>query len=50
MTKRIEKCRVSGTTNLLSVLSLGNQALNGVFPASASVPVTVGPLALVRFP
>jgi hypothetical protein len=50
MTKRIEKCRVSGSTNLLSVLSLGNQALTGVFPASASVPVTVGPLELVWCP
>ena len=50
MTKRIEKCRVSGSANLLSVLSLGNQALTGVFPASASVPVTVGPLELVWCP
>ena len=50
MTKRIEKCRISGSTNLLSVLSLGDQALTGVFPASASVPVTVGPLELVWCP
>jgi hypothetical protein len=50
MTRRIEKCRISGSTNLLSVLSLGDQALTGVFPASASVPVTVGPLELVWSP
>ena len=50
MTKRIEKCRISGSTNLLSVLSLGDQALTGVFPASSSVPVTVGPLELVWCP
>jgi hypothetical protein len=50
MTKRIEKCRVSGSTNLLSVLSLGDQALTGVFPATAEVPVTVGPLELVWCP
>jgi hypothetical protein len=50
MTKRIEKCRISGSTNLLSVLSLGDQALTGVFPASTSVPVTVGPLELVWCP
>ncbi|HRY02175.1 MAG TPA: class I SAM-dependent methyltransferase [Beijerinckiaceae bacterium] len=50
MTKRIEKCRISGSTNLLSVLSLGDQALTGVFPASSDVPVTVGPLELVWCP
>jgi hypothetical protein len=50
MIKRIEKCRVSGSTNLVSVLSLGNQALTGVFPATAAEPVTVGPLELVWCP
>ncbi|MDJ0447113.1 class I SAM-dependent methyltransferase [Methylocystis sp. JR02] len=50
MAKRIEKCRVSGSTNLISVLSLGDQALTGVFPASNSTPVTVGPLELVWCP
>ena len=50
MTKRIDKCRVSGSTNLLSVLSLGDQALTGVFPESAATPVTVGPLELVWCP
>ena len=50
MTKRIEKCRISGSTNLLSVLSLGQQALTGVFPPSAQTPVSVGPLELVWCP
>ena len=30
--KEIKACRISGSTNLVSVLSLGNQALTGVFP------------------
>ncbi len=50
MVKRIERCRVSGSTNLVSVLSLGDQALTGVFPPSAQTPVTVGPLELVWCP
>jgi hypothetical protein len=50
MTKRITKCRVSGSTNLVSVLSLGDQALTGVFPNSRETPVTVGPLELVWCP
>ena len=50
MTKKIEKCRVSGSTNLISVLSLGDQALTGVFPRSAAEHVTVGPLELVWCP
>jgi C-methyltransferase C-terminal domain/Putative zinc binding domain/Methyltransferase domain len=36
--------------NLVTVLNLGRQALTGVFPANASVPVTVGPLELVWSP
>ena len=50
MIARIEKCRVGGSTNLVSVLSLGNQALTGVFPATRETPVTVGPLELVWSP
>jgi hypothetical protein len=50
MTKRITKCRVSGSTNLVSILSLGDQALTGVFPNSRETPVTVGPLELVWCP
>ncbi len=47
MTKRIAKCRVCGSANLASMLSLGDQALTGVFPATRDASVTVGPLELV---
>jgi hypothetical protein len=47
MTKRIETCRIAKNDNLISVLSLGDQALTGVFPQSADVDVTVGPLEIV---
>jgi C-methyltransferase-like protein/putative zinc binding protein/methyltransferase family protein len=47
---RITKCRVSGSQHLVTVLHLGNQALTGVFPRSAAVPVTTGPLELVWCP
>jgi hypothetical protein len=50
MIKRISRCRVSQSPNLISILSLGEQALTGVFPASAETPVTVGPLELVWCP
>jgi len=48
--KAIEKCRVSGSDDLVSVLNLGFQELTGVFPKSASEPVTRGPLELVWCP
>jgi hypothetical protein len=46
----IRQCRVAGTQHLVPVLSLGNQALTGVFPKSSAEPVTVGPLELVWSP
>ncbi|MEJ1974408.1 MAG: class I SAM-dependent methyltransferase [Lacunisphaera sp.] len=46
----ISRCRISGSTNLLSVLNLGHQALTGVFPRSSSEAVTTGPLELVWCP
>ena len=48
--REIQRCRVDQTTNLVSVLNLGHQALTGVFPKNASQPVTVGPLELVWCP
>jgi hypothetical protein len=48
--REIQRCRVDQTTNLVSVLNLGHQALTGVFPKDASQPVTVGPLELVWCP
>lgn len=50
MYKQIEKCRISGSTNLINVLSLGEQALTGVFPRSVEEPITRGPLDLVWCP
>jgi len=48
--RRISKCRISQSNNLISVLSLGEQALTGVFPRDPSSPVTVGPLELLWCP
>ena len=48
--REISHCRIDGSPNLVSVLSLGHQALTGVFPKTASEPVTVGPLELVWSP
>src|SRR5712671_4356442 len=47
---QINRCRASGSQNLVSVLHLGSQALTGVFPRSASTKVTSGPLELVWCP
>lgn len=46
----IDKCRVSGSTNLVSVLDLGTQVLTGVFPGSKSEHVDSGPLELLWCP
>jgi hypothetical protein len=45
--KKLTKCRISGSSNLIKVLSLGKQALTGVFPNSRDLEVTVGELDLV---
>ena len=46
----ITRCRMSGDSNLISVLNLGEQALTGVFPNSKEVPISRGPLELVWCP
>jgi hypothetical protein len=43
----ITKCRLSGSTDLIQVLSLGNQMLTGVFPRTPAQQITKGPLDLV---
>lgn len=48
--KEIEKCRISGSKNLITVLSLGEQALTGVFPKSPDEQITTGPVDLVWCP
>ena len=50
MYNEITKCRISGSTNLITVLSLGEQCLTGVFPKSPNEKVTKGPLDLVWCP
>jgi len=50
MYKRIDQCRISGDKNLISVLSLGDQALTGVFPKNKNTSLTTGPLELVWSP
>lgn len=50
MYTEISKCRISGSPNLISVLSLGQQSLTGVFPKSLDENVTKGPLDLVWCP
>jgi hypothetical protein len=50
MYKEIEKCRISGSKNLIPVLSLGEQYLTGVFPKSVDETITKGPLDLVWCP
>jgi hypothetical protein len=50
MYKEISKCRISGSTNLIKVLSLGEQYLTGVFPKSIDEKITSGPLDLVWCP
>jgi hypothetical protein len=50
MYTEIEKCRISDSTNLITVLSLGEQYLTGVFPKSVDEKITKGPLDLVWCP
>lgn len=50
MYKEITKCRISSSTNLINVLSLGNQYLTGVFPKSKEEKVIIGPVDLVWCP
>jgi len=48
--KPISHCRLSPSTHLISVLNLGEQELTGVFPKTATDPVSSGPLELVWCP
>ncbi len=50
MNKEIKKCRISGSKNLITVLSLGEQYLTGVFPKSPKEKISKGPLDLVWCP
>lgn len=48
--REISQCRVAGSENLVSVLSLGYQTLTGVFPKTVKEKITKGPLDLVWCP
>jgi hypothetical protein len=50
MHERIPRCRISDSSNLLTVLSLGEQAFTGIFPRSPAEYVPRGPLELVWCP
>ncbi len=43
----ITQCRICASSNLVTVLSLGNQYLTGVFPKKIHENITYGPLELV---
>ncbi len=46
--RKISACRICGNTNLIEIISLGNQALTGIFPSNSLEKVPVGPLELVK--
>lgn len=46
----IGNCRISNSTNLVKILSLGDQYLTGIFPKEVSQKITKGPLDLVWCP
>jgi NDP-4-keto-2,6-dideoxyhexose 3-C-methyltransferase len=48
MTHAITQCRICGGQHLQTVMSLGEQALTGVFPKTPDQAVTTGPVDLVR--
>ncbi len=50
MYSEITECRISKSKNLITVLSLGEQYLTGVFPKSREKDITKGPLDLVWCP
>lgn len=50
MYKEITRCRISGSSNLVTVLSLGEQYLTGVFPSTKEQEVTKGPVDMVWCP
>jgi hypothetical protein len=46
----IDRCRISGSSHLIPILSLGEQALTGAFPRTPEQKITRGPLDLVWCP
>ena len=50
MYNEISKCRISGSPNLITVFSLGEQVLTGVFPRDPKERISRGPLDVVWCP
>jgi hypothetical protein len=50
MYTEIKKCRICNSADFVTVLSLGEQYLTGVFPKSPAEKITAGPLDLVWCP
>ncbi len=50
MYKEITSCRISGSSKLVNILSLGEQYLTGVFPKSKDQDITKGPVDMVWCP
>lgn len=48
MPRPLDRCRLCGNPELISLLDLGEQTLTGVFPRDPRAPVTRGPLELVK--
>lgn len=48
--RSIDRCRIGGVNDLVTVLDLGEQELTGVFPKTTNERVTKGPLQLVWSP
>jgi hypothetical protein len=48
--REVTRCRMSGDSNLIPVLNLGEQVLTGVFPKSPTEVISSGPLELVWCP
>ena len=48
MLKQISSCRICGNPNLVTILSLGEQFLTGVFPKSRDEKISAGPLELMK--
>jgi hypothetical protein len=46
--RKATACRICGSTDLRTVIDLGEQALTGVFPRARGAKVTIGPLELVK--
>lgn len=48
--KEVKSCRITNSSNLITVLDLGVHAMSGIFPKARDLPVTKGPLELVWCP